>query len=212
MSTITLTPTTTRAARAAVVGGVLWALVPLAFGLVDAQNVQRGTLAFVGVAAVFWICGAASLALLLMGMRGLHAELGARPGRLGTTGIVVSTVGLAAMLLGNGTEIATVTFAGKESDLGHSVFLIGFLVLVVGSVLLGITVYRRRLSRAAGLIMALALPIGVVLLVLGSVLAPNSDVGFWAAITVPTGVAWIVLGRSMTAAGRTAPALDAARV
>jgi hypothetical protein len=103
------------------------------------------------------------------------------------------------MLLGNGTELTTITASGQESELGHTVFLIGVLVLLVGSVLLGIVLIRRRIAPAAGWIMALALPIGVGLGVLGGLLLPHSDAGFWAAITVPTGVAWVLLGRATAA-------------
>jgi hypothetical protein len=208
------TTTVQRGAAAATAGGVLWALVPADFGLVNLTDSPRGTLSFVAVAASFWIVGVLSLALLLIGLAGLRAALGGAAGRLGTTGLAVSAVGLLAMLLGNGAEVATLTFAGSESDLGHAVFLVGFLVLIVGSLLLGITVFRRRtdrLARAGGLLLAVALPLGIGLAVLGGVLSPGTDIGFWAAITVPTGVAWALLGRAMVP-GPVAPAdLQAAR-
>jgi hypothetical protein len=127
-----------RGATAATVGGALWALVPVAFGLVDPSDVRRGTLSFVAVLAAVWICGALSLALLLGALAGLRPVLAQT--RLGA----VSAAGLAAMLLGNGTELTTITLNGQESDLGHTVFLIGFLVLIAGSVLLGIALIRAR--------------------------------------------------------------------
>ena len=40
--------------------------------------------------------------------------------------------------------------------------------------------------------------------------APHTDLGFWAAITVPYGVAWVLLGRSLSASGRTRTAEFAA--
>jgi hypothetical protein len=186
-----------RAATAATLGGALWALVPVAFGLAPLTELERGTLSFVAVTAVIWSCGALSLVLLLAGLAGLRPALG--QGRLGATAVAISGLGLVAMLLGNATELATTTFSGQESDLGHTVFLAGFLVLLVGSVLLGIVLIRRRISPVAGWIMALALPIGVALGVLGTLLFPHSDAGFWAAITVPTGVAWVLLGRTPAA-------------
>lgn len=203
-----------RAATAATAGGLLWALLPADFGLVDLADTPRGTLSFLAVAASFWIVGVLPLALLLVGLAGFRTVLGTDAGRLGTAGIAGSALGLLAMLLGNGTEIATLTFAGSESDLGHSVFLVGFLVLIVGSLLLGLTVFRRRtdrLTRTGGLLLALALPLGIGLAVLGGVVSPGTDTGFWASITGPTGIAWMLLGRSMVAA-LTAPAdLEPAR-
>ena len=202
MSTITTsrTSTSSRAASAAVVGGVLWALVPFVFSLPEPSKIS-GTLEFVAVAVVSWICGAVSLILLIAGVLGLRSVLGEQAGRLGTSGIVVSTVGLVAMLAGLGTELMTTTIWGTENDPGHAVFQIGFLVLVVGQILLGITVFRRRtdrLARAGALLMALALPVGIGLVLLVGVLVPGSDAGFWAGMTVPTGIAWLLVGRSLT--------------
>jgi hypothetical protein len=186
-----------RGATAAMLGGALWALVPVAFGLTSPTEVPRGTLSFVAVTAVVWICGVVSLALLLVGLTGLRPTLG--QGRLGTAGVAISAVGLTAMLLGNGTELTTITASGQESDLGHTVFLTGLLVLLAGSLLLGIVLIRRRISPAAGWTMALAIPLGIGLGVLGGLLFPHSDAGFWAALTVPTGVAWVLLGRATAA-------------
>ena len=200
------TTSSPRGATAAVVGGALWALVPLAFGLVDPTEVQRGTLSFVAVVAAVWICGALSLALLLVGLAGLRPVLAQT--RLGAVGTAVSAAGLLAMLLGNGTELTTITVNGQQSDLGHTVFLVGFLVLIVGSLLLGISLIRRRTAPLAGWILTLALPTGIGLGLLGALLFPHNDGAFWAAITVPTGVAWVLLGR--TVATRAARLPDAA--
>jgi hypothetical protein len=163
------------------------------------------------VAVVSWICGALSLALLLAGVAVVRSALGDRAGRTGGTGIALTGLGLATMLAGNGTELTTIMFTGNESDVGHTVFLLGFLVTVVGQILLGITLFRRRadrLARSGGLLMALALPVGVVLMLLGSVLFPGTDAGFWAGFTMPTGIAWALLGRSL-ATDATRPALAA---
>jgi hypothetical protein len=186
-----------RGAAAATLGGTLWALVPLAFGLADPTALERGTLSFVAVLAGVWICGALSLALLLAGLVGLRPVLG--QGRLADAGLLTSAVALLAMLLGNGTELTTITVSGQESDLGHSVFLIGFLVLLVGSALLGISLIRRRFAPVAGWVLVLALPIGIGLGLLGTLLIPHNDASFWAAITVPTGVAYVLLGRALAA-------------
>lgn len=210
MSTITTTP---RAARAALVGGILWALVPFVFSLPDPSHVS-GTLEFVAVAVVSWLCGAVSLVLLIAGVLGLRGALGDQAGRLGTSGIVVSVVGLVGMLGGLGTELLTTTIWGVENGPGHAVFQIGLLVLLVGQILLGITIFRRRtdgLARAGALLMALALPVGIALVLLGGVLFPDSDFGFWAGMTLPTGIAWALVGRSM-ATSRTATSAEPARI
>jgi len=193
-----------RAGTAGLVGGVLWALLPVVF-MVSLEDTTRGTLAFVAVAAADWVVGALSLVLLLVAVSRLRAGLADGGGRLGAVGVVVSGLALLAMVLGNGTELTTLTVSGNESDLGHSAFLIGFLALVVGSVLLGIALLRGRgepLVRWAGALMVGMAPLGIGLGLLLNAVAPHTDLGFWAAITVPYGVAWILLGRALSASTR----------
>jgi hypothetical protein len=197
--------TVRRGGTAAVTGGILWALAPVALTAAHLEDTERGTASFVSVAASYWLVGVASLLLLLVGLGGLRPAL--REGRLADVGIAVCGVGLLAMLLGNGTEVATLTFAGAESDLGHSAFLLGFLVLVVGSLLLGSALLRRRPStgiRWAAVLLVGLLPVGIGIAVLGGVLSPSSDAGFWAGIAVPTGIAWILLGRAVPVEHRAA--------
>ena len=206
------TTTVQRGGTAGLVGGALWALLPVVF-MVHLEDTARGTLAFVAVAAAAWAVGALSLVLLLVGLSRLRAGLVDGGGRLGAVGVVVSGLALLAMLVGNGTELATLTVSGTESDLGHSAFLIGFLALVLGSLLLGIALLRGRrepLARWAGALMAGMVPLGIGLGVLLNAVAPHTDLGFWAAITVPYGVAWVLLGRWMSASGRTRTAEFAA--
>jgi hypothetical protein len=201
-----------RGGTAGLVGGSLWALLPVVF-LVHLEDTARGSLAFVAVAAAAWVVGALSLVLLLVALSRLRAGIADGGGRLGAVGVVVSGLALLAMVVGNGTELATLTFSGHESDLGHSVFLIGFLALVVGSLLLGIALLRGRrepLVRWAGVLMVGMVPLGIGLGVLLNAVAPHTDLGFWAAITVPYGIAWVLLGRSMVASGRSRTAEFAA--
>jgi len=206
------TTTVRRGGTAGLVGGTLWALAPVVF-MVHLDDTEPGTLAFVAVAVAAWVAGGLSLVLLLVAVSRLRAGLTDGGGRLGAVGVVVSGLGLLAMVVGNGTELTTLTFSGNESDLGHSAFLIGFLVLVVGSLLLGIALLRGRrepMVRWAGALMVGMVPLGIGLGVLLNAVAPHTDLGFWAAITVPYGVAWILLGRSMSASGRTRTAEFAA--
>jgi hypothetical protein len=47
--------------------------------------------------------------------------------------------------------------------------------------------------RWAGLLLLLALPLGVLLLVVGGALSPDTDLGFWSALTVPYALARVLL-------------------
>jgi hypothetical protein len=196
MSTTTVSP----AATTGMVGGALWALLPVAWGAANFDDVESGTLAWFGVAAASWIFAVLPPALMAVGLTALRRALGAGASRTVRTGLVASALGLASMTLGNGIEVASMTAGRGEVDLGHTLFLLGFLVSALGSIVVGAGVFRRRndaSSRVAGLLLGLALPLGLGIAVLGSALAPESDAGFWAAIAVPTGLAWILLGRSL---------------
>jgi hypothetical protein len=193
---------------AGMLGGLLWALFPLATVLVSMKGTQPGTTAHIGAAAVYWLMAVLPLLLLLVGLVGLRALHSGAYGRLGNIGFLTCFVALALMFVGNAIEIASLTFYGTESDVGHLVFLIGFLILLLGSVLLGIALVRTQRApsfRLGGLLLVLALPLGIVLAVVLGAIAPRTDLGFWAAITVPYGVAWLLLGYAlMSARGRAA--------
>ena len=136
---------------------------------VSIDDVEFGSLSFVAVAASYWIFAVLPPALIVAGLAALRRALGADAG-LGAAGIVVSAVGIGAMALGNGIEVASISVGGGEVALGHALLLIGFLVSIVGGILLGIVVFRRRRdwpSRGAGLLLALALPVGIGIGVLG---------------------------------------------
>jgi hypothetical protein len=208
------TTTVSRTAAAGMIGGALWALLPLAWAAANFDDVESGTLAWFGVAAASWIFAVLPPVLIVVGVTGLRRALGAEAGRVALTGIAVAIVGLASMALGNGIEVASMTAGGGEVDLGHALFLIGFLVSVVGSVVVGIVVLRRRAdgpARLGGLLLTLALPLGIGIGVLGSAIDPENDAWFWAAIAVPTGIAWVLLGHALRSE-RTPTAPEFARV
>ena len=196
-----------RSGTVGVAGGALWALLPVVFSLTNVEEQAPWTLAFVAVAVTYVLVGVVSLLMLLVGLSGLRRSLGEGAGRLARIGIAVSGVAVFAMFLGNGTELATIIVSGSESDLGHSVFLIGFLALIVGSVLLGVALLRWGSvppMRWAAVLMVAMLPLGIGLVILGGIVFPNSDAGFWAGITVPYGLAWILLGRALAVPERAA--------
>jgi hypothetical protein len=205
----TTTATVPRPTGSALIGGVLWLLLPAAawWSSGDEPGHSSG-LARVAVVASFWIFGVLAPALLVAAVTTLRPAL-VGTGRLGRTGVVVAAVGYGAMAIGNGIETASITLGGGEVDFGHATFLVGFLVSVVGGILTGFVVFRRRRdsrSRAGALLLALALPLGFGIALLGMALLPANDAGFWAAISVPTGLAWVLLGRSISSSPAPEPA------
>jgi hypothetical protein len=173
-------------------------LLPVAWAVAELETLEFGTLSFVAVAASYWLCLVLPPALLAVGYAALRTSLGERAGSLGRIGIPVAVAGLLAMTVGNGIEMASISAGGGEVALGHTIFLVGFLGSVLGGILTGIVVLRRRTdgqSRVAGSLLVLALPLGIGISLLGSVLAPENDAAFWAGIALPTGLAWLLLGR-----------------
>lgn len=208
------TTTTSRAIGLAMLGGALWILLPVAWAVASPQDAEFGSLSFIAVAVSFWIFLVLPPALLAVSATMLRQVL-VGTGRVGLTGVVVAASGYAAMTLGNGIEVASMSAGGGEVGAGHAIFLIGFLISAVGGIVTGVVLFRRRpdgLARAAALLLALALPLGIGIAVAGSAVAPNSDAFFWAAIAVPTGIAWVLLGRSLRATSTTASSPEYAAV
>lgn len=202
MTATTVRPPTrvARRARIGAVGGATWALLLIAFGLVSLEETGYGSLEFIAVASSIWLFGVLPPVLLVVGHLALRDALGRAGGRLQHVGIALAVTGLGAMTLGNGIEIASLSAGGHTVAVGHGIFLVGCLVSILGALLLGITVLRTRrdaASRAAGWLLACALPLGIGIGFLGSLVWPENDGAFFAAMTVPTGVAWLLLGVSL---------------
>ena len=179
-----------------IVGGLLWACLPPVFVYADNGFGKPATVASALADISKWLVGVVSLLLLLFGLAQLWWLGHDRLGRSGQAGVVVSALALGAMALGNGVELYTVTTRETESDIGHTIFLSALLVLIVASVLLGQVFVRRRWSagvRWAGLFLLLVLPLGILFLVLGQLASPDTDLGFWSALTVPYALARTVL-------------------
>ena len=201
-------------ATAAIAGGTLWALLAVAARLVGDEDPAPG-IEFAGVVTVFWIFLVLPPLLLLVGLRGLRSALGPAAGRTGTAGAVLAGVGYAAMAVGNGIEMASITAGGDEVAAGHFVFLSGVLVSAIGGIVLGIAVVRRaadRTARVGGALLVAAFPLGLAIGRLGTMLDPDQDAWFWAAVSLPTGVAWVLLGQFLaTRSAVPVPAPAAAR-
>ena len=187
-------------ALATMMGGALWALFP--FGTPIANIEEPGTLAYPASVAYYGLMAVIPLLLLLVGLAMLYAAHRGTYGRLGKVGFPVSILALGLMFTGNAVEVASLAFFGTTNAVGHFTFLTGFLMLLVGSVLVGLAIWRVRRdtpSRLGSLLLIGALPFGILLAVVLGSLVPESDLGFWAAVAVPFGVAWVVLGRAFRA-------------
>jgi hypothetical protein len=116
---------------ASLVGGLLWACLAPIFVYADSALDKPGTAGFVLAVISIWLVGVVSLVLLLLGLAQLWPLGRDRLGQAGQAGIIVSALALAAMALGNGIELYAVTARGTESDIGHTIFLIAFLILIL---------------------------------------------------------------------------------
>ena len=197
MTTTTARPDTAAGrARPALVGATLWTLSAGVWAISDLEDQEPGSQGFVAVAVAWWICMVLAPALMITGHSALRAALGPAAGKAARTGIALSATGLGAMGLGIGIEVASMTFGGGEVPLGHGILLVGFLIAIAGALVAGVALLRRRpdgLLRSAAWLLVLALPFGVGIMALGGALAPGTDAFFWAALTVPMGLAWVLL-------------------
>lgn len=200
--TTTTTSTSTLSRRAALgsVGGALWALSPAVWSVADVRTHEFGTLSFVAVLASYWAALFIGPVLIVVGHTALRTGL-APAGRTAAVGTALASAGLTAVAAGNGIELASLSTGGGTSVVGYVISYLGFLVAFIGSLLIGMTVLRRRRdlsSRIAGWLLSLAIPLGIGIGMLMAAIAPDSEAGFAAAISVPTGMAWLLLGRALS--------------
>lgn len=132
--------------------------------------------------------------LFLIGLVGLRARISGRAGQLERRGFQVALLGLAMNLVGNigdywlGEEVLHQPLWGISFVIGT---LLGTLVYIVGSVLLGIAILRMRvLPRWSGWTLIIAPTLGIVL-------------GLWpikhlpSALVLPVGLGWMLLGYAL---------------
>jgi hypothetical protein len=141
--------------------------------------------------------------LLAAGLWALHARYKGSYGRLGTAGVIVVFVGYVMLFLGS---VPAVVFspAGSRGLIraGQDLGFLGALVAGVGAVLLGIALLRARSApRAGALLLVVALPVGIVGVVVVSALGLVNIAGL--PLTVLYGGAWMVLGGHLCSRGST---------
>jgi hypothetical protein len=177
------------------VGGALWALTPLREPLLGGRFPEHP------VFRPYNLVLLVITVLLAVGLWALRARYKGSYGRLGTAGVVVVFVGYALMFLGSVPAVVLSTEGSRglimaTQDLGF----LGVLVAGVGAVLLGIALLRTRLApRAAALLLILALPVGILGVILVSALGFVDIAGL--PLTVLYGGAWIVIGTHLGSQG-----------
>lgn len=186
-------------AWAGLFGGLLWALFPLGeLPVAHLVLTPKGSLAYYGLG---YLC---ATLLLLMGLKGLHAIHRRRYGWLGSAGFFVSFVALVLAFAGGAFETTNLTSTGAESTVAYLTLIVGFFILVWGSALLGLAItgtLRDPPLYLGGLLLAIAVPLGF-LFVFAAGAAWSFE--FWVGLTVPYGVAWMVLGYALLRARSTA--------
>ena len=130
---------------AAMAGGVLWALWTVGFNFVGYGN--PGTPAYERYEAYNRLLPLVLLPVMV-GFLGLHAAQSRSYGWLGRAGLVTALLGLALVAAGSVGEfwVFTTQPYGEPNgrDASWTVYLLGHLVLAVGSVLFGIASVRAQ--------------------------------------------------------------------
>jgi hypothetical protein len=186
-------------AWAGLFGGLLWALFPL--GELPAAHLvltPKGSLTYYGLG---YLC---ATLLLLMGLKGLHAIHRRSYGWLGSVGLFVTFAALVLAFAGGAFEMMNMASTGTASTVAYLTLIVGFFILVWGSALLGLAItgtLRDPPLYLGGLLLAIAVPLGFLFVF---VAGAAWDFEFWVGLTVPYGVAWMVLGYALLGARGTA--------
>ena len=180
---------------AAMLGGLLWMVLGALAGMTGGSTKVLG-LTEGAYCRMFTV----SLLLVTAGLAGLYARQAGRFGRLGAAGFVLAFIGLALMVLGIVIEwwISDLMFADVPlgefkpgTHAGWGIFGVGFCVLAVGLVLVGIaTIQAKALPRWSR-----ALPLVIGLLPASGFLVALS-IGEWGfGLILPSpGLGWMLLG------------------
>ncbi len=126
-------------------GGVLWVLWTVGFNFVD-YNGELGTPAYERYEAYNRLLPLMVLPVMV-GFLGLHAAQRRSYGWLGRVGLGTALLGLALVVAGSVSEFwvfTTQPYDANGRDASWTVYLLGHLVLAVGSVLFGIASVRAK--------------------------------------------------------------------
>ena len=156
-----------RAGQAGIIAGALYGLE----GVILLFEPRSGRWFYVVYSAF-----AGATALTVVAVRGLHRVQRGRDGRLGIAGAWISTIGLTCLAV---TAVVRV-ISGQE--LLDSVFIVGFLLALLGYIVVGVAIVRARvLPRWSASLPALG--------VVGAVLLQDKH-----GAGVMMGVVWVLLG------------------
>lgn len=177
---------------AAMLGGMLWTVAPLrdvvfgGGGMPDHPVFRPYNAVLVAVAA-----------LLIMGLVGLRAQYKRTYRRLGKAGVVLTFAGYVLILAGSVPAVlldadGSLGLIRAGQDLGF----FGALLAAAGAIFLGIALWRlQRTPRPAALLLICTLPVGLAGIFAISSIGLVSVAGL--AMTVPYGVAWMILGNHL---------------
>ncbi|MFC6835163.1 hypothetical protein [Halomarina ordinaria] len=182
------------------VGGILMALTGLA--LLSVLNEAE----FVVVEPVGWF----AMVLLALALPALYAserDWFGWPGKIGfallSIGWVVATLGL---------TVGTYTMP-PTSETGFLVFLLAFLVAVIGMLVFGVAVLRSdgaTIPRSAAWLLILALPVGVPFAIAFTTYVMGEGADPWAGPMLFYGLAWVIYARSLRQRRAESPAVEPA--
>jgi hypothetical protein len=183
---------TRRGGLAGMLGGLLWVLFPLGeLPEVDLLLAPHVSLAYYGLGYLL------PQLLLLMSLQRLHAFHSRSYGWLGTMGFYVSFVAVVLAFVGGAFELTKTAATGIGSIVAFLTVILSHFILAWGSALLGLAItgtLHDPASYLGGLLLTIAVPLGFLF-----VFAAETawDLGFWVGLTMPYGVAWLVLGYAL---------------
>jgi hypothetical protein len=156
---------------AAMLGGVLWALWTVGFNFVGYG--EPGTLAYERYEAYNRLLPLALLPVMV-GFLGLHAAQRRSYGWLGKAGFVTALVGLTLAVAGSVGEfwVFTAQPYGEANgrDASWTLYLLGHLVVAIGSVLFGVATVRAGILPRRAATMFTALGVAAVLPFFGALI------------------------------------------
>ena len=184
---------------AGMVGGTLWAPTPLRQPLLGGRFPEHPVFRPYNLTLLVIVV------LLAAGLLALRAHHKGSYGRLGAAGVTVVFAGYAMMFFGS---LPAVVLSPEGSrgliQAGQDVGFLGALVAGLGAVPLGIALLRARSApRAGALLLIVALPVGIVGVIIVSAVGFVNIAGL--PLTVLYAGAWIVLGGQLWSQGAQRP-------